>query len=251
MADPLTLIAIVATFLLAGTVKGVIGMGLPTVSLALLTVLLDLPTAMALMLLPSFTTNVWQATVGGNGLAILRRSPVFFILATGGVWIGGGALVSVDLSLLSGLLGFLLILYGSSGLANYGITIGPTQERLAGTVAGFINGILTGMTGSFAFPGVLYLQALALKREELIQAMGILFTLSTISLAISLQSNALLSTKLFVVSSTGLLPAVLGMMFGQRIRKHMSEIMFRRVFLVSLVLLGAYIATSSLIKFLG
>ena len=251
MADPLTLISIVVTFLLAGTVKGVIGMGLPTVSLALLTVLLDLPTAMALMLLPSFTTNVWQATVGGNGLAILRRSPVFFILATGGVWIGAGTLVSVDLSLLSGLLGFLLILYGSSGLANYSIKIGPTQERLAGTVAGFINGILTGMTGSFAFPGVLYLQALALKREELIQAMGVLFTLSTISLAISLQSNALLSTKLFVVSSTGLLPAVLGMMFGQRIRKHMSEIMFRRVFLVSLVLLGLYIATSSLIKFSG
>ena len=95
----------------------------------------------------------------------------------------------------------------------------------------------------------MYLQALALKREELIQAMGILFTLSTISLAISLQSNALLSTKLFVASSAGLLPAVLGMMFGQRIRKHMSEIMFRRVFLVSLVLLGVYIATFSLIKF--
>lgn len=173
MADPLTLIAIVATFLVAGTVKGVVGMGLPAVSLALLTILLDLPTAMALMLLPSFITNVWQAAVGGNGLAILRRSPVFFVLAIGGVWIGGWALVSVDLSLLSALLGFLLVLYGASGLANYRITVGAGQEGLVGPVAGFVNGVLTGMTGSFAFPGVLYLQALGLKREELIQAMRI------------------------------------------------------------------------------
>ena len=117
MADPLTLFAIVIIFLVAGTVRGVVGMGLPAVSLALLAILLDLPTAMALMLLPPFITNVWQAATGGNGLAILRRSPVFFVLAIGGVWIGGRALVSVDLSLLSALLGFLLVLYGASGLA--------------------------------------------------------------------------------------------------------------------------------------
>tara|TARA_A100001037_G_scaffold84167_1_gene76221 strand:+ start:3035 stop:3790 length:756 start_codon:yes stop_codon:yes gene_type:complete len=251
VAEPLTLILIGVIFLLAGAIKGVVGMGLPTVSLALLVLLLDLPTAMALILLPSFITNVWQAIVGGNWLAILRRSPEFFILATGGVWLGGHALGSVDPSLLSALLGFLIVLYGASGLANYRITIGPTQERPAGIVAGFVNGVLTGMTGSFAFPGVLYLKALGLKREELIQGMGILFTLSTIGLAISLQSNALLSTKLLVMSSVGLVPAVLGMMFGQRIRNRMSEIMFSRVFLAALVLLGVYIAVSSVIRFSG
>ena len=134
MAEPLTLILIGVVFLLAGAIKGVVGMGLPTVSLALLVLLLDLPTAMALILLPSFITNVWQAIVGGSWLAILRRSPEFFILAIGGVWLGGRALGSVDQSLLSALLGFLIVLYGASGLANYRITIGPTQERPAGII---------------------------------------------------------------------------------------------------------------------
>ena len=73
MFDPATILAIAAAFLIAGTVKGVIGLGLPTVSLALLAVLIDLPTAMALLLVPSFVTNLWQAMVGGNGGAILRR----------------------------------------------------------------------------------------------------------------------------------------------------------------------------------
>ena len=92
---------------------------------------------------------------------------------------------------------------------------------------------------------------MGLKREELIQAMGILFTLSTIGVAISLQSNALLRAELVVLSCAGLIPAVLGMIFGQRIRQHMSELMFRRVFLITLVLLGVYIGASSLIKSAG
>ncbi|NKB20246.1 MAG: TSUP family transporter [Alphaproteobacteria bacterium] len=225
-------------------------MGLPAVSLALLTALLDLPTAMALMLVPSFVTNVWQAVVGGNGVAILKRLPIFFLLAFGAVWVGGQALVHVDLALLSALLGILLVLYGASGLANYRMTVGSGQEGWAGPAIGFINGIFTGMTGSFAFPGVLYLQALGLKRDELIQAMGILFTLSTVGVAISLQSNALLTMELGVLSGAGLIPAILGMTFGQRIRQRMSEELFRRVFLIALVLLGAYIGVTATIRYL-
>ncbi len=251
MADPFTLTAIVVTFLLAGTVKGVVGIGLPAVSLALLTALLDLPTAMALMLVPSFITNVWQAAVGGNGLALLKRLPIFFILAFGAVWLGGQALITIDLDLLSALLGVLLVVYGASGLANYRMTVRAGQESWAGPVIGFINGVFTGMTGSFAFPGVLYLQALGLKRDELIQAMGILFTLSTVGVAISLQSNALLTAELGVLSAVGLMPAILGMVFGQRIRQRMSEDVFRRVFLIALVLLGTYIGVTALFRYLG
>lgn len=67
--------------------------------------------------------------------------------------------------------------------------------------------------------------------------------------AISLQSNAFLSAELVVLSGAGLIPAVLGMILGQRVRQRMSEVMFRRVFLIALVLLGVYIGAFSLIKF--
>ena len=52
-----TYAVIVGSFLLAGFVKGIVGLGLPTISLALLTVLLDLPTAMALLVVPAFCTK--------------------------------------------------------------------------------------------------------------------------------------------------------------------------------------------------
>ena len=72
MTDPLTVAAVFAVFLVAGGVKGLVGFGLPAVSLALLTLALDLTTAMVLVLVPSFVTNVWQAAAGGNGRAIVQ-----------------------------------------------------------------------------------------------------------------------------------------------------------------------------------
>lgn len=82
MVDVASLLVVAGTFLIAGSVKGVIGLGLPPVSLALLTVALDLPTAMALMLIPSFVTNIWQSMVGGNARAILVRLWPFLAMAT-------------------------------------------------------------------------------------------------------------------------------------------------------------------------
>ena len=128
MFDTLTLIAIAGTFLLAGAIKGVIGLGLPTVSLALLSVAIDLPHAMALLLVPSFVTNFWQAVIGGNGRPILRRLWPFLLMVTVTVWIGTIILTRVDVSWLSALLGVLLIAYSSVSLANLHLKITPPQE---------------------------------------------------------------------------------------------------------------------------
>lgn len=246
MFDGATVLLVIGTFLVAGAIKGVIGLGLPTVSLALLTVAIGLPQAMALLLVPSFATNLWQALVGGHGMVILRRLWPFLLLATGTVWIGAMALTRVDLELLSALLGILLITYATMNLAGYRLTIDSRREGWVGSFAGAANGILTGMTGSFVVPGVMFLQAIGLPRDILVQAMGILFTVSTVALAAALQGNSLLTVELGTMSAASLLPAVLGMVVGQRIRHRLPEGTFQRVFFASLLLLGAYIVVSAL-----
>jgi uncharacterized membrane protein YfcA len=241
MFDAFTLTAVVATFLIAGTVKGVIGLGLPTVSLALLTVAIGLPNAMALLLVPSFVTNLWQAWVGGHGRAILVRLWPFLLMATATVWLGATALTRVDLAWLSALLGALLVIYATANLAGFRLAVTTRQEVWVGPLAGSVNGVLTGMTGSFVVPGVLFLQAIGLPRDMLVQAMGMLFTVSTLALAVALQGSGLLTFELGGLSVVALLPAIVGMMLGRRIRQNLSEQRFRRVFFASLLMLGAYI----------
>ena len=244
-----TTILILATFLLAGTVKGVIGLGLPSVSLALLTVATDLPTAMALLLVPSFVTNLWQALTGGNARLILQRLWPFLLLATVTIWIGASALTRVNLSLLSALLGALLMAYAGASLGGLRLSISSRQELWVGPLVGLANGVLTGMTGSFVVPGVMFLQAIGLAREVLIQAMGMLFALSTLALAIALQRNALLTAEHGLLSISALLPALLGMVFGRWIRRRISAQLFRKLFFISLFLLGIYIIANASANF--
>lgn len=238
MQDPSLIAAIAAVFFLAGTVKGVIGLGLPTITLGLMTLLLDLPSAMALLIVPSLATNLWQASVGGNMREIVRSIWPFLITATVTIWIGAKALSHVDLSYLSGLLGLLLVTYASIGLAGLRLSITTRFAFWSGPLFGIANGILTGMTGSFMVPGVLYLQATGMPRDMLVQAMGMLFALSTAALALALGASGLLSPTLGISSAVGLVPAIIGMSLGARLRQFLSESEFRRVFFVGVLLLG-------------
>jgi uncharacterized membrane protein YfcA len=92
---------------------------------------------------------------------------------------------------------------------------------------------------------VMYLHAIGLAREQLIQAMGMLFTLSTLALAFALGSHQLLNTEQLLTSSVAVLPAVVGMLLGQRIRRAITGAVFRRLFFLSLLALGAYIIFSA------
>ncbi|MEM8687773.1 MAG: TSUP family transporter, partial [Pseudomonadota bacterium] len=149
----------------------------------------------------------------------------------------------VDLAYLSALLGLLLVTYAVISLAGLRLSVAPRQEIWAGPLAGAVNGVLTGMTGSFVVPGVMFLQAIGLPRDMLIQAMGVLFTLSTLALALALalQSNQLLTAEKGLFSLAGLAPALMGMVVGQKIRAHLPEATFRRIFFSALLLLGVYI----------
>lgn len=248
MVDFALLLVVAGTFLIAGSVKGVIGLGLPPVSLALLTVALDLPTAMALMLIPSFVTNIWQSMVGGNARAILVRIWPFLAMAALTVWIGAAALTRVNLTYLTALLGSLLIIYAVVNLAGFKIVVPRRHEVWAGPLIGSANGVLTGMTGSFAVPGVMFLQAIGLPRNMLIQAMGMLFMVSTMALAAALQQANFLTLQTGVMSAVAVLPALAGMVIGQRIRERLSEKVFRNVFFISLLILGTYIIVNALQK---
>ena len=123
MLDTNVIVVVASTFLLAGMVKGVIGLGLPAVTLGVLTVAFDLPSAMSLLLVPSFVTNLWQASVGGHSKAILLRLWPFLVMATVTVWVGAQALTRIDLSLLTALLGVLLVTYSMVTLRGIQLTI--------------------------------------------------------------------------------------------------------------------------------
>jgi uncharacterized protein len=242
------IIIITGTFLLAGSVKGVIGLGLPSVSLALLTATLGLKDAMTIMLVPTLCTNILQGVVGGHFKFITRKFAGLMIAAAIGTWFAAGILAKSEAALLSGLLGLSICSYAGVSLFTPQIPPPGKHETWLSIIVGGISGFLTGLTGSFIMPGVLYLQAANLPRDVLIQAMGIVFTAATLSLAFALGSHNLLPQETMIISTAALIPAFAGMWIGQRIRKRIPEAQFRRVFFIGLLLLGIYIIGKVLLR---
>jgi uncharacterized membrane protein YfcA len=246
MFDPNTIILIFGVFFFAGFVKGIIGLGLPTISLALLTVTTDLPTAMVLLIMPSLVTNFWQAANGKYWSIIFRRFWPFLLICVMVVPIGAEALLFVDLSYLSILLGMLIFFYSLAELNGFSLEFNLKYEKVLGFVMGTFTGLLTGMTGSCVFPGVMFLQATRLNRDVMVQAMGILFSLTTLSLGFSLSNNNFLNYENGMLSNAGVIPAIFGMIVGTRVRKNFSKTTFRKVFFLSLLVLGVFIVFQSL-----
>ena len=239
-SSELVLIVIV-TFIVAGLVKGVIGMGLPTVALAVLTAFQGLGEAMVLMLVPSLVSNVWQAVDGGALRDVLKRFWVFLLGGAIFTWLAAGLIEKTDAAVLSGLLGISVVAYASYGLLVSKLPNLGSRENWMSGLMGSMSGVLTGLTGSFTMPAVPYFQSLGMPRDFLIQAMGVWFTIATLVLGLALQRHNLLPPELGILSAVGVIPAAIGMLLGQKIRKRLSEHIFRKVMFWALMVLGVYI----------
>ncbi|HEX6707734.1 MAG TPA: sulfite exporter TauE/SafE family protein [Albitalea sp.] len=241
--DLTPLIATIAfVFLLAGFVKGVVGLGLPTISMGLLSLAMPPAQAAALLVVPSLVTNVWQIAARPGLWALARRIAGLLVgvcagVAVGAGWLAGGATGGMTLAL-----GLALFAYAALGLLSVRLHVPARAERWVSPLVGLATGLVTAATGVFVIPAVPYLQALGLDKEELVQALGISFLVSTIALALALGSGGALRPQAVAGSLLALLPALAGMGLGQWLRLRVRPELFRKLFFAGLLLLGAYLS---------
>ncbi|MCG8909778.1 sulfite exporter TauE/SafE family protein [Pseudomonas sp. DP-17] len=242
-ALPQHLELIVLTFLLAGLVKGVVGLGLPTVAVGLLGLVMSPMQAAAILVVPSTVTNIWQLAAGPRFLGLLKRLWGMLVGIVVGTLAVGWLLAGANWLAATPLLGVALILYALLGLSNQRFSVAPRHERWLSPLIGVITGGVTAVTGVFVIPAVPFLQALGLEKDDLVQALGLSFTVSTLALAITLsQHGSLLQADVLGLSLLALLPALAGMYLGTWLRSRISPLAFRRCFFGGLLLLGADLA---------
>ncbi|MEB0078199.1 sulfite exporter TauE/SafE family protein [Pseudomonas sp. CCI3.2] len=232
---------VLCVFMIAGVVKGVIGLGLPTVAMGLLGLAMLPAQAAALLIIPATVTNLWQLATGGQLRALIKRLwPMLLLIflgtGLGTLWLGMGLDQSMSRALGGG-----LVLYALIGLFLPPLRIAPRFELWLGPLCGLITGFVASATGLFVIPAVPYLQALGLDRNPLVQALGLSFTVSTLALAAGLYWRGALGGGEMGASLLALVPALLGMMLGQWLRHRISAVLFKRVFFIGMGLLGLHL----------
>lgn len=232
---------VIAIFTLAGLIKGTIGLGLPAVSMGLLTIFMSPFQAATLLIIPSMLTNFWQLFAEGHVLQLIRRFWLLLLgIIVGSVWSVFPTLGHSEFHS-EALLGGMLALYGLYGLFAKKMPDLSRHESWLSPLMGYLGGALTVATGVVVIPVVPYLQTLYLKRDDLVQALGLAFTTSTLCLAIFLHQNPVEDIPIdYVMSAIALVPALIGMWLGKKIRYRIPEQKFRTVFFIGLIALGSY-----------
>ena len=241
------LAAIAGAFLLAGFVKGVIGLGLPTVSIGLLGLLMTPAQAAAILVVPSLVTNVWQAAVGGGLGALVRRLWPLLVGICVGTVLGVVFLPHDDNGRATLWLGLALAVYAVLGLVNVQFSVPWRAESWLGLLMGTATGAITVATGIFVMPGTPYIQSMEFDRDRLVRALGLSFTVSTLTLAAALAYTGHVQTSLAWPSIVALAAALVGMGLGQLTRGKIKAETFRLCFFVGLMLLGAHLALRGLL----
>jgi hypothetical protein len=246
MASFTVLASIAGVFLIAGFVKGVIGMGLPTVAVGLLGLMMTPSRAAAVIVVPSLVTNVWQAVAGDAFATVARRLWPMFVGICIGTWAGAVWLPDGSSGQATVWLGIALAIYAMFGLANLHLRVPKQHERSIGLLIGIATGAVTVATGVFTIPGVPYIQALSFDRDRLVQALGLSFTVSTLTLAGALQHGGEMNMSVVVPSAAALATALAGVLLGQVVRGRASPATFRLCFFIGLLALGAHLALRGL-----
>lgn len=232
---------VIFVFAIAGMIKGTIGLGLPAVSMGLMSLVIAPVQAAALLIIPSMVTNIWQLFAEGQVLRLIKRFWTLLLgIIVGSIWSIFPTLGQSNLHS-EALLGGMLALYGLYGLCAKQMPNLSTKEKYLSSIVGYLGGALTVATGVVVIPVVPYLQALNLKRDDLVQSLGLAFTTSTLCLAgfLATQTQSMGDLN-YAWSFLALVPALIGMWLGKKIRYAISEQRFRQVFFCGLIIFGGY-----------
>jgi uncharacterized protein len=244
------LLLIAAALLIAGFIKGAIGLGLPTVSMGLLAVSMPPGHALAIVIVPAIVTNIWQ-TFGGPYLRdIVRRLWPLMVGTVVGIWLNAGMLTGPYARYGTIVLGVLLVIYAIVGLSKFSFRVARHNEKWIGGVVGLVTGTVSAATGVQVIPSMPYIQAIGMEKDELVQALGVFFTVATAALAFNLTSAGLMNASTALPGVVAMAGAFIGMFIGQAVRSRMQPEAFRRWFLIAMILLWIYLVASAIYKVL-
>jgi len=240
-------IGVAGSLVVAGMLKGIIGVGMPLVALPLLSMFIDVRASVMLLSIPLVLSNIPQAVEGGKIQACLKElSPVILGMVPG-ILIGVFVLLAVDASIAKLIAGVVVVIIAILTMLAPKLELKQHLHKPAGMVSGLLGGALGGLA---AMPGPLvftYLLAKGLRGKSFTKEASMFLVLSAALLALVLTSSRAFDWSDLVVSTVALVPVAAGMFVGQKLRDMVSAEAFKHCVLIVVLLSGAELMRNAIL----
>lgn len=243
MTAYLSVLAIgVPVFVLAGAVKGLIGIGLPTLAIGLMAQFIGAREAISLVIVPMLFANGWQVVRSDSPRASVLRvtSEYRILLLSLFMTIGAVALLapSVSVATVTLTLGIVMTLFAILSLWRDPARLGDRFDRLGQGAAGVVGGIIGGISGIWAPPIIIYLSARRIDKQAFVETVGVLLFGSTAVLMVGYLASGVLAPLKALQSLAFIPPALAGFAIGERFRARVSGAGFRTLVMSFFLLMG-------------
>jgi uncharacterized membrane protein YfcA len=227
--------------LVSGFVKGTIGIGFPTLATPLLTLVIDVKTAVVLLILPNIVMDGIQFARQGVPRATMRRLAGLIVCGALGTVLGTRLLVDLPASVVLLTLGVFLLVFVALEVAHLAPRIPPGWESWTSPVAGFVAGVLGGVTNVPGTPLAVYFYALGMDKREFIRAVAFTFIVYKVVQLGAVAYYGLLTWSLLLVSAGLTVAAVAGFTGGLAVQDRLEQRTFNRLILIFLAGLGLWL----------
>jgi uncharacterized protein len=224
--------------IVAGIIKGATGLGYASCALPFLTIAVGLKPAMAIVIIPAMATNINVALATDYFRETIVRFRWLYLSMLPGIFVGIWLLLRVDQSSATMALGLTIVAYVLVALMRPDLRVPEKYEVRLQWPIGFLNGMVTGLTGSQVMPLFPYVMALQLEPARTVQAINLSVLIASAVLAVGLASAGLLTFHLLAASIVSIVPALIGVELGIRIRNSIPIERFRQLILITLLLVG-------------
>ena len=241
----LTFFLILLSYFIGGITQGILGVGLITVVISLLSFVVDVKETIALVIIPTIITSFFQMINGSNLKAIIKDTKYFLVFSTLIIVPGVFLLKVLESDLILIFIAILLFMNSSLSLSNRVVAIPNHQNSIIQVSAGSLNGFIIGLTSIYTMPFVFLLQSLKYNKEKTVQFMGLAFLLYSTMQFISFSYSKLISINTIVPSLIVTLPVIIGFLLGKKIRSFISEKLFKKLFYLMLLLMSGIILINS------
>ena len=246
MEFDLTHVLVGVALLVAAFVKGATGLGFPLIATPTVALLMDIRTAVTVLILPNLFMDSAQVIRDGIPYDTLRRFSSLILPTIIGVFLGTMALVKTPLWLLNFCLGVMVLLFVLSNLLAFDFSISPRLEKYLSPVCGFISGFLNGMTNAAGPTLAIYLYSLKLEKRNFVKSIATIFVATKLSQLVAISTWDLFNWYTIQLSLLVLLFTLAGFYAGMKIQDRINQKSFNRGLLVLLCVVGVTLLASAL-----
>lgn len=234
--------------LLAGsTVKGVAGIGLPLVAVPLLTVLVNLKTAVTMTTVPIIGSNFVQSIQGGRFPHLVKRFWTLLVPLFVAIIVGTRLLVVLPERVLDLIIGTAVISIPLFLHFSPHIRVTRAHERWANPLIGIASGLLGGVSTFYGPPIMLYVFGMRLPKDEFIPTISLMYTVAGVGMLFGIYANAVATLPEIGVAFLMLIPTAIGMWIGRFIHVQLSERRFQQLIVAIYIITGVTFLVDALV----